>query len=130
MISTLEDATATFKSVGLFYFGTSTLTVGEELLEGGGIRCIPTGCFFQPTQEGWRGLFPSDDPRSYEVLADLDSLVSLTLQLYSERHASGVSVGAAFRELVEDADAYLVGDGVPRVKPSELRLTSPAAPTG
>ena len=131
MIKTIDDAKTAFESAGLFTGGRSLFMVSEEpAVEAGGVRAFHKPCYFLKRADTWSGSFPSDDPRTFEVSGVLDDLVSLALRIYELRSARGASYGEAFRELVEDADAYLVGDGVPRVKPTELRLTSPAAPTG
>lgn len=112
-----RDAKTKLEAEGLHVScnNSNSLWIAANLKDVGGIRMSNDACSLVEKSGRWVAVFPADGLLIYQYPGKLADLVSLILSVYQKYRESGAEFNQAFKQVVNDADQYLVGRPPARV---------------
>jgi hypothetical protein len=112
MLETTLDAKAKLEEEGLYVScnNANSLWIAGTLRDmGEGIKLSDDACSLMANSGRWVAVFPAEGLLNYEVAGSLSEVVSLITAVYSYYRRRGGSFNGAVKQVLTDADQYLVG---------------------
>ena len=111
MIATIEDAKAQFESEGLHVSRRADhLWIAVNLHEVGfGISMADDACALTKRADDWIATFPAEGMWIYEMPGALPELTATISAVVAQSRRTGSPFKDAFRQVVSEADRYVLG---------------------
>jgi hypothetical protein len=117
MIVTASDAKARLEANGLYVSarGSSSLWIAGTVHDAGdGVIMSNDACSLIANAGGWVAVFPAEGLCTYELPGTLEELVATICAVYDQSRRGRGSFADAFRQVVRDADRYVIGRSLAR----------------
>jgi hypothetical protein len=112
MLATVVDAKAKLEAEGLHvsYNNAHSLWIAGTVRDmGEGIKFADDACSLIEDSGRWVAVFPAAGLLTYELPGSLPELVAVITAVYAHCRREGSQVQDAFKQVVTDAEQYLVG---------------------
>ena len=112
MIATILEAKARLEREGLHVSRNDdrSLWIAAKVSDGGdGVRLSNDACGLFWDVNRWVAVFPADGLLTYEVPGDLEKLTSLIAVVYGQYRRTETPLNDIVKQVVDDAEQYLVG---------------------